>query len=147
LPLYPDTRPYILASDIEEECVAWMIGNLRASGLTGREVERSIVVRSMDVRELTPARFAEILPDAPRERGLFALNPPYGRRLEGGESGVLHLYSELGRALKRFDGWRAAVIVANERFKQAFKARPSMAKPTTAAGLRAEFLLFDLGWR
>jgi len=44
-PLYPDTRPYILASDINEECIAWMIGNLRASGLTGRDVERSIVVR------------------------------------------------------------------------------------------------------
>jgi putative N6-adenine-specific DNA methylase len=144
-PLYPDTRPSILASDIDEECVAWMIGNLRASGLTGREVERSIVVRSMDVRELTPRRFAELLPDAPSHRGLFALNPPYGRRLEGGESGVLTLYGELGRALKRFDGWRAAMIVANERFKQAFRARPSMAKPTTAAGLRAEFLLFNLG--
>jgi putative N6-adenine-specific DNA methylase len=146
-PLYPDTRPFILASDIEQECIAWMIGNLRASGLTGREVERSIIVRSMDVRELTPSRFAEILPEAPRNRGLFALNPPYGRRLEAGQSGMLALYGELGRALKRFDGWRAAVIVANERFKQAFRARPSMSKPTTAAGLRAEFLLFNLGQR
>jgi putative N6-adenine-specific DNA methylase len=146
-PLYPDTRPHILASDIDEECVAWMIGNLRASGLTGREVERTIVVRSMDVNDLTPALFAEILPDAPRERGLFAINPPYGHRMQGEESGVLPLYGELGRALKRFDGWRAAVIVANERFKGAFKARPSMVKPTTAAGLRAEFLLFDLGRR
>ncbi len=146
-PLYPDTRPFILASDIDEECVAWMIGNLRASGLTGREVERSIVVRTIDAREITPSLFAEILPDAPRERGLFALNPPYGRRLQGEDSGVLPLYGELGRALKRFDGWRAAVIVANERFAQAFRARPSMVKPTTAAGLRAEFLLFDLGRR
>jgi putative N6-adenine-specific DNA methylase len=146
-PLYPDTRPFILASDVDEECVAWMIGNLRASGLTGREVERSIVVRTMDVRELTPKLFAEILPDAPHERGLFALNPPYGHRMQGEESGVLPLYGELGRALKRFDGWRAAVIVANERFVPAFNARPSMVKPTTAAGLRAEFLLFDLGRR
>jgi putative N6-adenine-specific DNA methylase len=146
-PLYPDTRPYVLASDIDEQCVAWMIGNLRASGLTGRDVERSIVVRSMDVNDLTPERFAKILPDAPSERGLFALNPPYGRRLEGGEEGPLPLYGDLGRALKRFDGWRAAVIVANERFVRAFNARPSMTKPTTAAGLRAEFLLFNLGRR
>jgi len=146
-PLYADTRPFILASDIDEECVAWMIGNLRVSGLTGRDVERSIVVRSMDVNDLTPDMLAEILPDAPRERGLFAFNPPYGHRMKDSEEGLLALYGELGRSLKRFDGWRAAVIVANERFVQAFNARPSMAKPTTAAGLRAEFLLFNLGRR
>ncbi len=146
-PLYPDTRPYILASDIDEECVAWMIGNLRASGLTGRDVERSIVVRSMDATKLTPKLVAEILPDAPRDRGLFAFNPPYGRRMQGGEAGVLQLYRELGRALKGFSGWRAAVVVANEGFTSAFNARPSLAKPTSAAGLRAEFLVFDLGAR
>ena len=77
-PLYPDTRPFILASDINEECIAWMIGNLRASGLTGRDVEQSIVVRSMDATELTPERFAEILPGAPRGRGVFAFNPRKG---------------------------------------------------------------------
>jgi putative N6-adenine-specific DNA methylase len=144
-PLYPDTRPLVLASDIDDRCIAWMIGNLRAAGLTGRDVERSIVVRSLDARELTPDRVAEIMPDAPRGRGLFAFNPPYGHRLEGDESGLLALYGDLGRALKRFDGWRAAVIVANERFARAFSARPSLVKPTAAAGLRAEFLLFGLG--
>jgi putative N6-adenine-specific DNA methylase len=146
-PLYPDTRPYILGSDINEECIAWMIGNLRASGLTGRDIEQSIVVRSMDLTELTPERFAELLPDAPGDRGLFAFNPPYGRRMQGGDGDVLRLYRDLGRTLKRFDGWRAAVIVANEGFKGAFNARPSLVKPTSAAGLRAEFLVFDLGGR
>jgi putative N6-adenine-specific DNA methylase len=146
-PLYPDTRPYILASDINEECIAWMIGNLRASGLTGRDLEQSIVVRSMNVTELTPERFAEILPDAPGDRGLFAFNPPYGRRMQGEDGDVLRLYRDLGRTLERFDGWRAAVIVANEGFKRAFNVRPSLVKPTSAAGLRAEFLVFDLGGR
>ncbi len=146
-PLYPDTRPYILASDVDEECIAWMIGNLRASGLTGRDLEHSVVVRSMNATDLTPKRFADILPDAPRERGLFAFNPPYGRRMQGEDGDVLRLYRDLGRTLKRFDGWRAAVIVANEGFKAAFNARPSMVKPTSAAGLRAQFLVFDLGRR
>lgn len=146
-PLYPDTRPYILASDIDEECIGWMIGNLRASGLTGRDVDRSIVVRSLDATELTPEKFAAILPGAPRDRGLFAFNPPYGRRMQGEHGDVLPFYRDLGRALKRFDGWRAAVIVANEGFVPAFNARPSMIKPTSAAGLRAEFLVFDLGAR
>jgi putative N6-adenine-specific DNA methylase len=146
-PLYADTRPYILASDIDEECIAWMIGNLRASGLTGRDVEQSIVVRAMNATELTPERLAEILPDAPLDRGLFAFNPPYGRRMQGERGDVLSLYRDLGRTLKRFDGWRAAVIVANEGFKGAFNARPSVAKPISVAGLPAEFLVFDLGGR
>jgi putative N6-adenine-specific DNA methylase len=85
-PLYPDTRPHILASDINEECIAWMIGNLRASGLTGRDVEQSIVVRSMDATELTPEHIVDILPGAPRGRGVFAFNPPYGHRMQGGRS-------------------------------------------------------------
>ena len=146
-PLYPDTRPQILASDINEECIAWMIGNLRASGLTGRDVEQSIVVRAMDATELTPEVVAKILPGAPGEGGLFAFNPPYGRRMQVEDGDVLGLYRDLGRALKRFEGWRAVVIVANEGFKAAFNARPSMVKPTSAAGLRAEFLVFDLGRR
>lgn len=146
-PLYPDTRPYILASDIDEECIAWMIGNLRACGLTGRDSESSIVVRSMDATELTPKMFAEILPEAPRGRGLFAFNPPYGRRLQGADGDVMSLYRNLGRALKRFDGWRASVIVANEGFKTAFNIRPALVKPTSAAGLRAELLVFELGRR
>jgi putative N6-adenine-specific DNA methylase len=146
-PLYPDTRPYILASDINEECIAWMIGNLRASGLTGRDVEQSIVVRSMNATELTPERVAGILPDAPRGRGVFAFNPPYGHRMQGEDGDVLRLYRDLGRTLKRFEGWRAAVIVANEGFKGAFNSRPYLIKPASAAGLRAEFLVIDLGGR
>jgi len=146
-PLYPDTRPIILASDINEECIAWMIGNLRASGLTGRDVEQSIVVRSMDAIELTPERVAEILPGAARGRGVVAFNPPYGHRMQGEEGDVLRLYRDLGKTLRRFDGWRAAVIVANEGFERAFNLRPYLIKPTSAAGLRAEFLVFDLGGR
>ncbi|NIM61848.1 MAG: hypothetical protein GTN89_15240, partial [Acidobacteria bacterium] len=38
-PLYADTQPRILAFDVDEACVAWMIGNLRAAGLTGRSAE------------------------------------------------------------------------------------------------------------
>ncbi len=144
-PLYSDTRPFILASDVNEECIAWMIGNLRASGLTGRDTEHAIVVRSMNATDLTPELFAEILPDAPKERGVFAFNPPYGHRLQADSGGLPRLYRDLGRTFKRFDGWRAAVVVANEEFKESFGARPSLVKPTSAAGLRAEFIVYDLG--
>jgi 23S rRNA G2445 N2-methylase RlmL len=101
----------------------------------------------MDATELTPERFAEILPGAPRGRGVFAFNPPYGHRMQGEEGDVIRLYRDLGRTLRRFDGWRAAVIVANEGFERAFNLRPYLIKPTSAAGLRAEFLVFDLGGR
>jgi 23S rRNA G2445 N2-methylase RlmL len=144
-PLYADTQPWILASDIDEQCIPWMIGNLRAAGLTGRAAESSIIVRSMDAMKLTPAGLAEILPEAPTGRGLFALNPPYGERMQAGAAGVVSLYTQLGQALKRFDGWRAAVIMGNEDFIPAFNARPAMAKPTMTAGIRAEFLLYELG--
>lgn len=144
-PLYPDTRPFILASDVNEECIAWMIGNLRASGLTGRSVDKSIVVRVTDATLLTPERIARILPEAPTGRGLFAFNPPYGHRMSAEEGPLLRLYRELGRTLKRFDGWRAAIIVANEGFKPNFNVRPTMIKPASSAGLRGEFLVYDLG--
>ena len=49
---------------------------------------------TMDVTELTPQRIAEILPDAPPGRGLFAFNPPYGERMETRDD-VLPLYREL----------------------------------------------------
>jgi len=146
-PLYADTQPTILASDIDEECVAWIIGNLRAAGLTGRAAEASIIVRTMDATTLTPAALDEILPGAPHSRGLFAINPPYGQRMQAGEGDMLPLYRELGRALKRFDGWRAAVIVANEEFAETFSARPAMTKPTVVSGMRGQFLTFDLGAR
>ena len=37
--------------------------------------------------------------------GLIVCNPPWGKRLEVGDS-----YAELGRMLRRFKGWQAAVI-------------------------------------
>jgi 23S rRNA G2445 N2-methylase RlmL len=124
-----------------------MIGNLRASGLTGKDLEKTIKVRTMDAVEYTPERIPEFLPGAPGDGGLFAFNPPYGHRMQGEQRDLPGFYRDLGRTLKRFDGWRAAVIVANEEFKSAFNVRPSMVKPTSASGLRAEFLVFDLGGR
>ena len=83
-----------------------MIGNLRAAGLTGRDVEQSIVVRSMDATELTPERVAQLLPDLPQERGVFAFNPPYGQRLKPEAGEITALYRDVGRTLRRFGGWR-----------------------------------------
>jgi 23S rRNA (guanine2445-N2)-methyltransferase / 23S rRNA (guanine2069-N7)-methyltransferase len=55
----------------------------------------------------------EHLPPAPLERGLLAVNPPYGERL-GQLEDLAPLYASLGKALReRYAGWQAAVLTGN----------------------------------
>src|SRR6185369_9748354 len=48
--LFPGTVPRILALDIDAERIPSMVGNLRASGLTGPRFESSLVIAQHDVR-------------------------------------------------------------------------------------------------
>jgi 23S rRNA (guanine2445-N2)-methyltransferase / 23S rRNA (guanine2069-N7)-methyltransferase len=55
----------------------------------------------------------ETLPPAPAERGLIAVNPPYGERL-GDMADLVPLYELIGRRLReRYLGWQAAVFTGN----------------------------------
>ena len=124
-----------------------MVGNLRAAGLTGPSREESIVIGQRDVRTLTPDDVARMLPRASGMKpGVFCFNPPYGVRLGGGpdEAELLDLYADIGRALGRFTGWRAACFVANSRFVYAFGHAPAMTKPATNAELPGAFFLYQL---
>jgi 23S rRNA G2445 N2-methylase RlmL len=145
--LFPGTVPRILALDVDEERIPAMVGNLRAAGLTGPSQEHSIVIGQLDVRALTPDYVAGALPRArDMTAGVFCFNPPYGVRI-GGESGeekLLELYADIGRAMARFRGWRAACFVANARFVEAFGHFPVMTKPATNAELPGAFLLYQL---
>lgn len=145
--LFPGTIPRILALDIDEERIPAMVGNLRAAGLTGRSHEGSIVIGQRDIRTLTPDDVAGMLPLGPdMKAGVFCFNPPYGVRI-GGEPGgeqLLELYADMGRALGRFRGWRAACFVANPRFVYAFGHSPTMTKPATNAELSGAFFLYQL---
>jgi len=78
--------------------------------------------------------------------GVFCFNPPYGVRIgaERGDEQLLALYRDMGRALARFSGWRAACFVANPRFVEAFGHEPIMTKPASNANLRGTFLVFQL---
>ena len=78
--------------------------------------------------------------------GVFCFNPPYGVRIGGGpdEKHLLDLYADMGRALARFTGWRAACFVANPRFVYAFGHSPAMTKPATNAELPGAFFLYQL---
>jgi 23S rRNA G2445 N2-methylase RlmL len=124
-----------------------MVGNLRAAGLTGPAHEGSIVIAQQDVRRLTPNHIARMLPAVRRMKpGVFCFNPPYGVRIGGddGDDKLLALYSDMGRALARFSGWRAACFVANPKFVDAFAHAPIMTKPASNAALRGAFLVFQL---
>lgn len=145
--LFPGTIPRILALDIDEERIPAMVGNLRAAGLTGPSHEDSIVIGQKDVRTLTPEYVAGMLPRArDMKAGVFCFNPPYGVRIgrEEGEAKLLDLYADMGRALARFKGWRAACFVANARFVEAFGHVPTMTKPATNAELPGAFLVYQL---
>ena len=144
--LFPGTVPQILALDIDAERIPAMVGNLRAAGLTGPSFDQSIVIGEKDVRTLTPEFVAQRLPASrAMSGGVFCFNPPYGVRIggEGGERKLLSLYADMGRALGRFAGWRAACFVANPGFVEAFGHVPTMTKPATNAELSGAFLTFQ----
>ena len=145
--LFPGTVPRILALDVDETRIPAMVGNLRAAGLTGPSQEHSLVIGQLDVRALTPDYVAGALPRArDMKAGVFCFNPPYGVRIggEAGEEKLLELYADMGRALARFRGWRAACFVANARFVEAFGHAPVMTKPATNAELPGAFFLYQL---
>src|SRR5205085_6730529 len=57
--------------------------------------------------------------------GQLLLNVPYGERLEaGGRKQLKTFYHQLGTALRRLPGHRAAVLSGSEDFESAFGVRP-----------------------
>ena len=145
--LFPGTVARLVALDADAELIPAMVGNLRAAGLTGPAYDQSIVIGQQDVRELTPDHIEHLLPAVRDMRpGVFCFNPPYGVRIGGehGEEELLELYADMGRALGRFSGWRAACFVANPRFVYAFGHRATMTKPASNANLSGTFLVFQL---
>jgi putative N6-adenine-specific DNA methylase len=145
--LFPGTVPKIVALDADPDLIPAMVGNLRAAGLTGPPYDDAIVFGQQDVRRLTPDDIERRLPAVRDMRpGVFCFNPPYGVRIgaEHGEEALLALYSDMGRALARFSGWRAACFVANPHFVEAFAHAPTMTKPASNANLRGTFLVFQL---
>ena len=138
--LFAGTVPRILALDIDAERILSMVGNLRAAGLTGPSHEASIVIAQFDVRRLTPSDVGRLLPASRNmQPGVFCFNPPYGVRM----GADVNLYSEMGKALAQFRGWRAACFVANPKFVEAFGHKPVMEKPASNADLKGYFLVYQ----
>lgn len=100
--------PPIFASDREIEAVDACRANARAAKV-------AIEVSQADVREIAPLE----------PKGQLLLNVPYGERLEaGGRKQLKTFYHQLGAALRRLDGHRAAVLSGSEDFESAFGVRP-----------------------
>jgi putative N6-adenine-specific DNA methylase len=99
---------HVFASDRDPAAVEAAQANARAARI-------ALSVTLADAREIEPL-------DPP---GQLVLNAPYGERLEvGGRKPLKTFYHQLGAALRRLRGHRAAVLAGNEDFESAFGVRP-----------------------
>jgi 23S rRNA (guanine2445-N2)-methyltransferase / 23S rRNA (guanine2069-N7)-methyltransferase len=96
-----------------------------------------------DFRALSPAGITQqaAARGVDPTRGVIVCNPPYGERLA--PDALFALYRDLGEWCRRFHGWRAALIVANPDFEQAFGGVPRIKKPLSNGALRGYFLLYE----
>lgn len=101
------TRVGVWGIDIQNEAIGISRENAMRSG-----VGDDIVWKEMDFFDFDPHR--EKL-----KNGLLVLNPPYGRRLEGGGR---PFYDSLGNHLRRaYKGWKYAVLAASRTELSAMK--------------------------
>jgi 23S rRNA G2445 N2-methylase RlmL len=149
-PLFPDTRAAVIGNDVDGRALAAAQSNARAAGadvtwlrgdfrkLTREQVER----RGRPHAEPAAGDPAQ----HPGQRGLILCNPPYGHRLgdDRDDDRVLDLYRDLGEWCDQFRGWRAAFLVANRGFEQAFGRRARVRKPLDNGALPAYFHLYEL---
>jgi 23S rRNA G2445 N2-methylase RlmL len=138
-PLFADTRPLVIANEMNRRTHSQSRGNIARAGV-GTSVESWCGdFRTLDRQRLRAgAERRSLDPD----RGVILANPPYGERIDPGE--VVQLYRDLGGWCRQFHGWRAAFLVANADFESAFGGRPRIRKPLRNGPLRGYFYLYDL---
>jgi len=103
--------PAIYGFDIDGKVLVSAADNVAAAGL-----REHICIEKRDVDSF---RF-----DSSIERGLLVVNPPYGVRMDA-DRGLAKLYSTLGKAIRRQQGWRAAVFTGNPSLTHRFRLTPS----------------------
>jgi 23S rRNA G2445 N2-methylase RlmL len=142
-PLYPDASPLVVGCDVDLDVLAAARDNARAA-----RCAEAITWQRADVASLSPRIVADIARERGREppaTGLLLANPPYGERLD--EQDLEVIYRALAETCLRFEGWRAAFIVANPLLERVFThivGRPKIKKPLANANLRAYFYLYEL---
>lgn len=138
-PLFADTRPLVIANEMNRRTHSRSRSNIARAGV-GTSVESWCGdFRKIDRERLRArARRRKLDPD----RGVILTNPPYGERIDPGK--LMQLYRDLGSWCRKFQGWRAAFLVANADFESAFGGRPRIRKPLRNGPLRGYFFLYDL---
>jgi 23S rRNA G2445 N2-methylase RlmL len=133
-PLFADTRPCIVANELNDSTYRIAQANIKAAG-----VGNDIIHQRGDFRDI---KAAPMMRGLPFDKGIILCNPPYGERV-GGED-VTALYRDLKEWLVQFKGWRAAFIVAHPEFEANIRMRPRIKKPLSAKPFRGYFYLYDL---
>ncbi|MCX7620818.1 MAG: class I SAM-dependent RNA methyltransferase [Acidimicrobiales bacterium] len=117
----------IVAADRDMDALDATITNAARAG-----VSTDLEVRQSQVSELSPPTGSS--------PGLFASNPPYGRRLSGGTD-LRRLYRAIGRvAHDRFPGWSVGLLVANRALGQATGLNLDVAFRSVNGGVPVWFL-------
>ncbi len=135
-PLFADTVPVILGSEIDPSTLRKAKQNANTAGVANR-----ITWHEGHFRKLTPNLVDDSLAGRRLSKGLIIANPPYGHRLQ--DQDVESIYRELYEWTRQFSGWRAAFLVANPEFERRF-GRPRIKKPLSNASIPAYFYLYEL---
>lgn len=93
---------------------------------------------------LSRSSLDELAPMPGMTGGLVIVNPPHGNRL-GSVSGLLRLYSTLGRVLaERFEGWSAAVFTPSDELARAVGLRSRKSYSLPSGKVAARLYLFEI---
>ncbi|MBL4637591.1 MAG: hypothetical protein JKY56_27290 [Kofleriaceae bacterium] len=135
--LYPDSKPTVVACDIDMRAIEMIRQNAKAAGVLD-----DLQVIHIDVRDLSPRVLEKTVgPTWDPRQVLVLCNPPYGERLEGGE---VDLYQDLNEWSQQFTEGRAAFMIGNPQFEEIFKREPRVRKPISNGSLRGYYCLYDL---
>lgn len=135
--LWPDTKPVIIAGDQDIDMVVAARANARRAGVDGVIWERGDLTTLTRDRLLAWAADAGTVPP----RGLVICNPPWGERLELADARLF--YGELGDWWRSLGDFRAAFLVANPEFENAFGARWAIKKPLAAGDVRGYLFVYE----
>jgi putative N6-adenine-specific DNA methylase len=120
--------PPVVARDRDEDAVRATMANVKRAGVP-------VKVEMADARELAPL-------DPP---GFVAVNPPYGKRLEGGGRKTLKTYFwQLGQRWRTLHGHRVVVLSGGPEFESAFGLPPVLKRPMWNGPIRCTLLAYDL---
>ena len=121
-------------SDSDSGAVAAARANLeRAKALVSRKQETLPFFKNLPMEETKPAD---------TEAGFIITNPPYGRRLGDAESAE-KTYTEMGKLIRNFPGWRLALITDHAGFESFFGRKADSCREITNGAIRSYLYQYD----